>query len=853
MPKKQKLPILKKYDGDHLDQIALPLGGIGTGTISLGGRGDLRQWEIMGTPAKDFSPHGAFFTLRTKTAGSPAVARILEGPVPAHLHEGWFGSPATNHGLPRMRECEFQTAYPFGQVLFSDPEMPVQVRLEAFNPLVPGDSDGSGYPVAVLRYVVENRSSRSVEMALAGTLPNVIGGTSMTEKPRGSRNRLVEAGDKTPYPTILFDSSEVKKDEAEYGQMALSLLQKQGVSWKTTWMQGGWYPNMLLFFEELMEKGKLSDQKKVHPELKKHLSMTSPLLGSLCASGRIGPGQSKEVTFVIAWRFPNRRGWSVPPEKGGCKEGKCEKKKPAFVGNYYSKKFPNALAVLRDFVPRLSGLEKQTCSFVEAFCASDLPEAVKEAALFNVSTLRSETCFRTPEGYLFGFEGCCDRIGCCQGSCTHVWNYENTTPFLFGDLARSMREVEFLHATDDDGFMLFRVPLPFGTETDFRYAAADGQMGCLMKLYREYKLSGDADWLGKLWPRARKALEFCWIPGGWDADQDGFMEGCQHNTMDVEYYGPNPQMQGWYLGALRAAEEMARVLGEADFADHCRELFEAGSKKMDSLLFNGEYYEHVIQPPGKKKVDPRLAIHPYRTDSAGMPVNQLGKGCLVDQLVGHYMARVCGLGSLSKPANVRKTLKAIWKYNRRDHFWNHVNVLRTFAMQDESALLMAAYKEGERPETPFPYFTEVMTGFEYTAAVGMLYEGLEKQGLQAIKNVRDRFDGKKRNPYNEFECGHHYARAMAAWTAVLAWTGFQYSAPDKSISFADRPGNHFWSTGYAWGTARISESQGKRKVVIQPLYGELLLKKVALTGRGEQDLGKPRVVKARKPLRLELT
>ena len=99
-------------------------------------------------------------------------------------------------------------------------------------------------------------------------------------------------------------------------------------------------------------------------------------------------------------------------------------------------------------------------------------------------------------------------------------------------------------------------------------------MGCIMKMYRDWQLSGDDNTLRKLWPNVRKAVEFCWIKGGWDADRDGVMEGCQHNTMDVEYYGPNPQMEIWYLGALRAAEEMAKGAGDKAFAALCRDLFD---------------------------------------------------------------------------------------------------------------------------------------------------------------------------------------------------------------------------------------------------------------------------------------
>jgi len=198
--------------------------------------------------------------------------------------------------------------------------------------------------------------------------------------------------------------------------------------------------------------------------------------------------------------------------------------------------------------------------------------------------------------------GCNDHAGCCEGSCTHVWNYEQATAHLFGLLSRSMREVEFGHATRDSGAMSFRVNLPLAHAQEFNVAAADGQMGSVMKLYRDWRMSGDEEMLKRLWPHAKKAIQFAWIDGGWDGDRDGVMEGCQHNTMDIEYYGPNPEVGTWYLGALRAAEEMAKHVGDDAFAKTCRDLFERGSKGYESTCFNGEYYEQKIVPPGDAKL-----------------------------------------------------------------------------------------------------------------------------------------------------------------------------------------------------------------------------------------------------------
>ena len=137
---------------------------------------------------------------------------------------------------------------------------------------------------------------------------------------------------------------------------------------------------------------------------------------------------------------------------------------------------------------------------------------------------------------------------------------------------------------------------------------------------------------------------------------------------------------------------------------------------------------------------------------------------------------------------------------------------------------MASWPKG-RLEVPFPYFAEAMTGFEYCAAVGMLYEGMTADGLKCIKSIRDRFDGAKRNPFSEPECGHHYARSMASWASILALSGFHYSGVDRHITFTDKPGRYFWSTGYAWGTCEV-KADGTAQLKV--LKGELPLEKITI-------------------------
>lgn len=137
-------------------------------------------------------------------------------------------------------------------------------------------------------------------------------------------------------------------------------------------------------------------------------------------------------------------------------------------------------------------------------------------------------------------------------------------------------------------------------------------------------------------------------------------------------------------------------------------------------------------------------------------------------------------------------------------------------------------------KNPFPYFNEVMTGFEYTAAIGMIYEGQIDDALTCIKSIRDRFDGAKRNPFNENEYGYHYARALASWGAILAYSKFEYSGINKAMSITAKPGRYFWSNGYAWGICEVSSN----KVTIEMLKGDLDLRKFSLSNRQTKSFKK---------------
>lgn len=790
----------------------MPLGGIGTGTVSLGGRGELRDWEIMNIPGKKYSTvttgnNAPFFAIYTKPQNGIATATMLAGPIYPYEYLHYEGRPVNHHGLPRFNNAAFDAAYPFGQVHLSDKKLPVKVTVKGFNPLVPADEDASGLPVAVLSYEVTNTTGQPVEVAVCGSIRNFIGkdGSSFRTDckgdyiPTGTKQNRNQYRDENGLKGVYFFSEGVDKEDPAWGTLALTTQAAQGVTYRTSSKADHWNNGILNFWDDFSDDGQLTER---------DIQEDEDPMASLSVKKTIAPHTTETFTFFLTWNFLNRKAWSQ-----------------SVVGNYYGQLYRDAWDAAEKIIPQIPRLEKETLAFVNALLNSSYPNVVKEAALFNLATLRSQTVFRLPSGHLMGWEGVMDRFGSCPGSCTHVWNYEVATPFLFGNLAKTMRDVEFNYATKENGLMNFRASLPLSEANKGNAAAADGQMGCIMKIYREWQLSGDHTFLTKNWEQIKKVLAYAWTEKGWDGNQDGVMEGRQHNTMDVDYFGPNPQMGFWYMGALRAAEEMALAMKDKSFAKKCHNLFEKGSLWMDENLFNGEYYEHKITHPET------FDFLDMDATNVQIPEFQLGPGCLVDQLVGQYMAHLCGLGYLGKKENIHTTLHSIMKYNYVEDFSRHFNNMRSYAMGDEAGLLMASWPKG-RLEVPFPYFAEVMTGFEYSAAVGMMYEGMEEEALKCIQAIRERHDGAKRNPFSEPECGHHYARSMASWASIIALSGFNYSGINKTMTITSRLGTYFWSNGYAWGSCEVKNNAVK----IDVLKGSLSLNKLSLSDGREKKL-----------------
>jgi non-lysosomal glucosylceramidase len=771
------------FTGPALAMISFPLGGVGAGSIGLGGRGQLRDWEIFNRPDKGNSPAYAFPAIWVQTEGQKPVARVLEARIETP-YEGQDGLGSRNApGLSRLESATFTGEFPLAQIDFHDASLPVDISLEAGTPFIPLDPDESGLPVAILRYRVRNKGTSAATVSIAFSIENPVKAAEPDTRINVPQTNAAMQG-------LLMKNPALAAGDPGNGTFALAVLTSGSghtTSDHTTmlrgWPAGRWWNSPLLFWDDFSSDGELGPEAdKVGP------------VGAVCLKRTIAAGVEAEYTFLLAWHFPNRTpercGWQAP--KGHQKD---------VIGNWYTTRFADAWAAIEYAASKLDNLQERTRRFARAIRETTLPDVVKEAATANLSTLVSTTCFRTADGEFHGFEGVDDHLGCCFGNCTHVWNYETATAHLFPSFSRSLRRGAFGYSMDERGAMYFRQLLPDGLERS-GFAAADGQMGQIIKVYIDWQLSGDDAFLREFWPKAKRALEFAWIPGGWDADRDGVLEGVQHNTYDVEFYGPNPLCGIYYLGALRAGEEMARAVGDSKSADEYRRLFENGSHWIDANLFNGEYYVQKIRGRTPGEIAPGLRSG-MGADDPEHPQYQLGDGCLADQLLGQYLADVAGLGPLLKPANIRKTLESIYRYNHKPDLYDHDCVQRTYVLNDEAALLVCDYGKGERPVIPFPYYAEAWTGLEYTAAALMFSHGLAGCGYECVANVRARYDGVRRNPWDEPECGHHYARAMSSWSGMLALSGFRYRGSDRLVSVAPRANlaqfRSFWSSGTGWG------------------------------------------------------
>jgi uncharacterized protein (DUF608 family) len=771
----------RAYNGAYSDafnaRVAWPIGGIGAGMICLEGRGAISHVSVR-NKVEFFNEPCAFGAISIKGEDGNS-ARILEGPVPE-----WktFGGPrsgngagGTSYGLPRFKESEFLARFPFGTVTLSDPNISLEAEITGWSPFIPGDADNASLPVGVLEYSFKNPTGQTMDMVFSYNSKNFmsIGNKGHTVKP--IKNGFVLWQDGT------------KSNPENQGAFAIFVDDDNAVV-DHCWFKGGWWDAVTLAWKNI-ESGVL---------------MNNPPVEGTCPGASIfipftlNPGGEKTIRLMIAWYVPEtnlRLGTDLDPSLLTTEPASCES------GNFipwYAGRFSDIYDVAEYWRLQYENLRQRTKLFTDTFYDTDLPSEVIEAAAANLTILKSPTVLRQKDGRYWCFEGCSDNRGCCHGSCTHVWNYAQAVAHLFPGLERSLRETEFLNSQDERGHQTFRTPLPIRPPAHNFHAASDGQLGGIMKVYREWRISGDTDWLKSLWSRVRQSLDYCIRT--WDPKGKGMLEEPHHNTYDIEYWGPDGHCSSFYLGALDAAVKMGEAL-EDDIQTYTQ-LLEKGKTYYESELYNGEYFIQKIQTEGLEAEYPGID---YSGNGKGYqkiidrlnregPNYQYGTGCLSDGVLGFWIGLVCGLDEMVDADKVTSHLLAVHKYNLKRDLSDFANPQRpSFAMGNEGGLLLCTWPRGGELSLPFVYSNEVWTGIEYQVASHLMFEGKVKEGLDIVRECRDRYDGGIRNPFNEYECGHWYGRALSSYGLIQGLTGVRYDAVEKILYINSRVGDSFRS------------------------------------------------------------
>ena len=808
------------FAGEHLDQVAFPMGGIGAGMICLGGTGALTNVSVRNQPKVQNEP-GMFAAI--SLGGPEKVARVVEGPVPKwKLYErrhACSGSAPMGAGLPRFKSAAFRAHFPFARVELEDASLPISARITGWSPFEPGDPDASSLPVAGLEYTFTHVGHEELDAVFSFNVRNFLPAlmdewSGGPEPERGAR--------RIPGGLVLYGGAwPAKGDEDAWFSAAVD---DPATRVNLAWFRGQWFDPLTIAWRDV-EQGAAYDR-DVPAEGKK------PTGASLFVPFHLAPGESKTIRLRLAWYSPRTRIRKALPEPTP----------PAKPSDYYQPWYGGRFASIDELSAywgeHYMDLRRRTQAFSDCFFDTTLPAEAVEAAAANLGILKSPTVLRQADGRFYGWEGCDEEEAQGEGTCTHVWNYAQAVAHLFPSLERSLRETEFGPGQNEEGHQNFRVALPIQPSAHDFFAAADGQLGGIMKVHREWRISGDTAWLRGLWPKVRTSLDYCIRT--WDPGRKGLPEEPQHNTYDIEFWGPNGMIASFYVGALAAAVAMGRALGD-DVAGY-EDLRAKAAARLGSELYNGEFYVQRVEWKGLKASpgeDGKSYGGAYSREATELmqregPKYQYGAGCLSDGILGSWLALLCGVGQVLDPERVRSHLTAVYRHNFKASLAEHANPQRpTYANGAEGGLLLCSWPRGGMPSLPFVYSNEVWTGIEYQAASHMIMMGLPGEGLEIVRACRARYDGKARNPFDEYEWGHWYARAMASYALLEALGGARYDAVDGVLHL--RPalaGDYrcFLSTATGYGTVGVTDG----KPFVQAVSGKIEVREIRyVPARGE--------------------
>lgn len=808
------------YAGENLNRIAFPIGGIGAGMFCIEGTGAISHMSVRHRPEVFFEPE-MFAAIHVK--GIEDGSKVLEGPVPDRKKFGnpgaALGGPSMTWGLPRFDEATFSSKFPFATIHLLDKDIPLQVEIKGWSPFIPTDADQSSLPVGAMEYTFRNTSPDVVEAIFSYNSRNFMKRTNKTS------TMIKQMG-----KGFILSQQAPEGEQHLQGDFAI-FTDEADTKVDYCWFRGGWWDPLTMAWNSITD-GVMPVNAPVEKDAPG---------ASLYVPFSLKAGESKTICLYMAWYVPKsdmRIGADAETESDRGRICPSTVQKGSSVQYYepwYSSRFERIEEVVDYWLGKYTDLKKNTELFTRAFYSSTLPPEVIEAVGSNLAILKSPTVMRQHDGRLWNFEGCGDYFGSCHGSCTHVWNYAQAIPHLFPALERTLRETEFFVSQNVEGHQMFRTNIPIRPVKHDFHSAADGQLGGIIKVYRDWRISGDDDWLRMIYPQVKKSMDYCIQT--WDPKQVGALEEPHHNTYDIEFWGPDGMCTSFYTSALQSMVILGKAVDE-DITEY-ETLLVKSQQFMEDKLFDGEYFIQDIRWRDLVAQDPTQiqTFHSgYSPEAKAIlekegPKYQYGKGCLSDGILGCWMALTAGMDEPINKDKVKSHLIAVHKYNLKKDLRDHANPQRpTFALGNEGGLLLCTWPKGGKLSLPFVYSDEVWTGIEYQVAAHLIFEGEVERGLELVRVCRDRYNGKVRNPFNEYECGSWYARALSSYSLLQAFTGVRYDAVEKALFIDSKVGDNFksfLSTNSGFGVVELKDN----KPVITIYYGKIDIDGCYLSGK----------------------
>ncbi|SEN45673.1 Uncharacterized protein, contains GBA2_N and DUF608 domains [bacterium A37T11] len=803
----QESPTTYLKSRNELAFIGMPVGGLHSGTVYIGGDGRLWLWQIYnqtldsiyeGVDPKSINWNDGTNVRSLKSRDGANYVEPTNANNRRVLEQG-FAVRVNYQGKTFIKELNeeswdeirFEASYPVATIHYESTDFPVSVILQAYSPFIPLEADLSSLPATVLRIRAANKTQEELSVDLIGWMEN---GVNKLSAQKVGSFRVNEAESSAGFTAVHFKcrhTDAALAQLADSGSMSLVLLQGQG---QVNTDCNPW-PIAAANF----------DIRKDQPSEKETPEKSVASIGT---SIKITPGGHSQADYAITWFFNHPH----PKLKDFVAD--------AAQGYNYATHFADARAVGHYLAANFERLSKLTERWHTAWQDSSLPHWFLERTMLNIGTLATANTYRFADGRFWAWEG----VGACPGTCTHVWQYAHTMARIFPSIERDQRErVDLGIALNPEGGIIFRA------ENESR-PAIDGQAGTILRIYREHQMSADDSFLKRNWPHIKKAVSFMLAQ---DKNGDGMTDTPMENTLDAVWEGEIAWIVGLCIAAASAGHAMATEVGDKAFAKTCLTYVEKGSKNMESALFNGEYFIHrpdAVQ--GRKK------LGSYNT-------------CHIDQVYGQSWAFQVGLPRILDQSKTLTALRSLWKYNFTMDVGPYIQTHtggRPYAVAGDGGMVMNTNPKNEpRPygdnETwQLGYFHECMSGFEHQVAAHMMAEGMVDESLILTRKIHDRYHAARRNPYNEIECSDHYARAMASFGTYISACGYAYHGPKGYLAFAPKVNpkqfKAAFTTALGWGSYEQQANANEQAHQLTLLYGTLRLTAFGLEKLDDQPVGK---------------